>query len=365
MDSDVHDISFDEKGHCNYCEDFLSIMAHTIESDPNKRRVELERFVEQVKKDGKGKKYDCIIGLSGGVDSAWVLYQAKKKGLRPLAVHMDNGWNSELAQSNIEGLVRTLEVDLITHVINWEEYRKLMQAFFDADVIDIELLYDNAMIAVNYKLARKYKLKWILAGNNTSTEGMKIPSEWNWFKYDARNIRNIASRNNIKKLETFPVFGVKNYIANFILFNIKWTPFLDFFDYKKEEAIKILSKECGFKSYPYKHYESIFTRFYQGYLLPKKFSVDKRKLHLSTLVASNQMERVDALSKLEQIPYPSLEDLDADKEYFLKKMRWTDKMLIEYLSRPKIDHEKYGSEVRIWKKLVYIYKKLKLVHKTI
>jgi hypothetical protein len=139
MDSDVPDITFNEEGNCNYCEEFLAMMERTVQPDPVKRQAELDLFVDQVKRDGKGKEYDCIIGLSGGVDSAWVLYQAKKMGLRPLAVHMDNGWNSELAQNNIENIVKKLETPLYTHVINWDEYKGLMQAFFDADVVDVDV----------------------------------------------------------------------------------------------------------------------------------------------------------------------------------------------------------------------------------
>lgn len=356
MDSEVPDIHFNEEGNCNYCEDFLEMMSRTVEPDPIKRKEELNRFVEKVKSDGRGKEYDCIIGLSGGVDSAWVLYQAKKMGLRPLAVHMDNGWNSELAQSNIEGLVRTLDIDLHTHVIDWTEYRELMQAFFDADVVDVELLYDNAMYAVNYQLAAKFNIKWILAGTNKSTEGMRIPRGWNWFKFDRKNIKKIASTKGITHLNTFPSFGVLDFINSEFIRKKKWISFLDMFEYRKEDALITLEKECGYRRYPYKHYESIFTRFYQGYLLPKKFGIDKRKVHLSTLVTTNQMQRTTALDFLTKIPYPTLEELEIDKNYFIKKMLWTDDTLQQYLSRAPKDHLIYGSELPMWKFFSSAYK---------
>ena len=345
MDSDVPDITFNEGGNCNYCEEFLAMMARTVQPDPVKRQAELNLFVDQVKRDGKGKEYDCIIGLSGGVDSAWVLYQAKMMGLRPLAVHMDNGWNSELAQNNIENIVKKLETPLYTHVINWEEYKGLMQAFFDADVVDVELLYDNAMLAVNYKLASKYNLKWILAGTNNSTEGIKMPSGWNWYKFDAINIRNIAKTRNIK-IRTFPIIGGSDKIYYEKIKGIRWVSFLDMMNYEKDAAIDKLKSVCGYRPYPYKHYESIFTRFYQGYILPKKFGIDKRRVHLSALILTGQMTRKNCLEILEEIPYKSEEDLISDIDYFLKKMNWNMTELNKYIVRKSRSHMEFGSELK-------------------
>ncbi|OXR47860.1 ExsB family protein, partial [Pusillimonas sp. T2] len=172
MDTSASDIRFDANGVCNYCTDFLARSSHIIHAESGTKQRQLEAFVERIKREGHGKRYDCIVGVSGGVDSSWVLVQVVELGLRPLAVHMDNGWNSELAQNNIANLVQGLGVDLYTHVIDWPEYRALMQAFFDADVIDVELLYDNAMLAVNYQQAEAHGVKWILSGSNQATEGM-------------------------------------------------------------------------------------------------------------------------------------------------------------------------------------------------
>jgi len=267
MDETARNIQFDENGVCNFCTDFKE---RYVENQNEKKSFNLDNFIVDLKNKYKNKKYDCVIGLSGGVDSAWVLLQAKKRGLRPIAVHMDNGWNSELAQNNIANLVKNLNVDLYTHVIDWDEYRMFMNAFFDADVVDIELLYDNAMLAVNYKIAAKYGIKHILAGTNMATEGMRTPLGWNWFKYDKKNIINIGKENRNIKIKTLPVIGTFSYIWYRFILKIKWVPFLNFFDYNKSEALQILEKEYGFKPYPFKHYESIFTRFYQGYILPKK-----------------------------------------------------------------------------------------------
>ncbi|HEX7762452.1 MAG TPA: N-acetyl sugar amidotransferase, partial [Cellvibrio sp.] len=280
MDTSAKEITFDSNGVCNFCTEFLNRSGAIIHEDSRVKNKKLLAFIEKVKSEGKNKRYDCIIGVSGGVDSSWVLVQAIKLGLRPLAVHMDNGWNSELAQNNIANLVQALNVDLHTHVIDWSEYKSLMQAFFDADVIDVELLYDNAMLAVNYKLAEKYGIKYILAGTNQATEGMNMPTDWNWFKYDKKNIKAIAKRFAGIKLDTFPALGTLNLVWSKFVRGINWASILDLMDYNKFEAMNELQATYKYKPYPYKHYESIFTRFYQGYILPEKFAVDKRRIHL-------------------------------------------------------------------------------------
>jgi N-acetyl sugar amidotransferase len=345
MDTSARDIMFDENGICNFCREFLEKSSHVLFMDEAERSRRREAYIAKVKADGRGKKYDCIIGLSGGVDSSWALYLAVKLGLRPLAVHMDNGWDTELAQNNIENLVQKLGVDLYTHVIDWDEYRELMQAFFKADVIDIELLYDNAMLAVNYRQARKWSVKHILAGTNTATEGMALPEEWNWMKLDARNIRALWKRfGNGPRIRTFPMIGVNEYIYCEYIQGIKWENFLDYFCYNKAESLRVLVEEMEYKPYPYKHYESVFTRFYQGYILPEKFGVDKRRVHLGTLVAAGQMKREEALLLLDQIPYPSKEDQKTDIQYFLKKMGWSEHDLETYLAQPEKSHAIYGTE---------------------
>jgi N-acetyl sugar amidotransferase len=356
MDTSAIDISFDEHGVCDYCTEFLERSGHILRKNPIQRAQELNGFVANVKAEGKGKPYDCIIGVSGGVDSSWVLVQAVKLGLRPLAVHMDNGWNSELAQNNIANLVRGLGIDLYTHVIDWNEYKTLMQAFFDANVIDIELLYDNAMLAVNYQQAAKYKIKFILSGSNQATEGMRMPKAWNWLKFDKRHIKALAKRGGVARLETFPTIGTLQFVWFEFVRRIHWTPFLDYFDFNKNLAMTALQSDYGYKPYPYKHYESIFTRFYQGYILPTKFVIDKRRLHLGTLVASGQMDRSEALKGLEGIPYPTTESREEDKRYFLKKMGWSQERLEHYIASPRVQHSEYPSEKPVWDYFLSIYK---------
>lgn len=355
MDESAKEIIFDKDGNCNFCTQFLQKHTKRV-SGLNKER---DNLIEKIKSESKNREYDVVVGVSGGVDSSYVLHLAVEAGLRVLAVHMDNGWNSEVASNNISNLVKRLDVDLYTHVIDWKEYRDMMESFFQANVIDIELLYDNAMTAVNYNIANKFGIKYMLSGQNSSTEGMAMPQAWNWLKIDAANIRAIHNRYGKLKQKTFPIIGVFEWIYFEYIKKIKWVPFLDYYQYNKNEALVLLQEKYGYKPYPYKHYESVFTRFYQGYILPNKFGVDKRKLHFSTLICSGQMDRIEAIKKLQTIPYPSELELKNDIEYFLKKMKWSTDQLNIYLKEPQIEHSHYSSQRYIYDVLKSIYKSMK------
>jgi len=347
IDSNVPDVSFNDDGICNYCSEYLEKSSFVLKMTPETRQAELEALLKKVKRNGKGKKYDCVVGVSGGVDSSWALVQIVKLGLRPLAVHMDNGWNSEASQNNIENLVKRLGVDLFTYVIDWDEYRNLLQAFLDADVIDVELLADNALVAVMYNQAAKYRLRYILTGYNQITEGFPMPAEWNWNKFDKRNIVAIGKKFGNIHIKSFPAIGSLKWAYYHYIRLIQLNPTLNYLQYSKPEAFHILQRDYGYKPYPFKHYESVLTRFYQGYILPAKFGVDKRKIHLSALVASGQMTRIEALSKLTGIAYSSEQDLENDKEYFIKKMGWSMAQLEDYIHRQEIKHDAYPSERKL------------------
>jgi N-acetyl sugar amidotransferase len=353
MDTSAAEIDFDAAGNCSFCSALLAKRGRSVQRDPGVREQRLAALVDRLKHRGRGRPYDCIVGVSGGVDSSWVLVNAVRLGLRPLAVHMDNGWNSELAQNNIANLVRGLGVDLYTHVIDWPEYRGLMQAFFDADVIDVELLYDNAMLAVNYGQAARHGIRHILSGMNHATEGIAMPRDWSWCKLDRRNIRALGATRGIK-LRSFPSIGTLSYLWRNVVRRMDWVWMLDFLDFNKLDALSDLQSRFGYKPYPYKHYESVFTRFYQGYILPAKFGVDKRHVHFSSLIMSGQMTRDQALEALKGIPYPSEEALQADKAYFIKKMGWTQTQLDEYIRRPPRPHSDYPSEARLFEACVSV-----------
>ena len=336
MDTSASNIVFDDKGNCNFCEDFIS-------NDIKIEKLDVEPLIKKIKKNGRGKKYDCIVGLSGGVDSSYTLLKALEYGLRPLAVHLDNGWNSEIASSNISNLVENLNVDLYTHVINWKENRDLQLSFIKANVIDIEILMDNAQAALNFQMAKKYKLKYILSGSNSKTEGIAAPKNWTHFKFDVKNIKSIHKKFGSLKIKTHPLISTLDYLYYTQFKKISWVFFLDYLDYDKNIAINKLRK-IGYKPYLHKHYESVFTRFYQGYILPKKFNVDKRKMHLSALILTGLMTRDEGLDELKKSPYESQELLTQDKEFVIKKFRMSEDLFDKYINEKPVPHNEFASE---------------------
>jgi len=359
MDTTATDIVFDSNGVCNYCTDFAARLARARASVAG-REAHRDEFINRIKTRGTGKEYDCIVGVSGGVDSSYALYLAVTSGLRPLAVHLDNGWNSELASHNIANLVTTLGVDLYTHVIDWDENRDLQMSFFKANVVDIELLMDNAMLALNYRLAARYGTRFILSGSNTATEGMYMPRGWNHFKYDARNIRRIQARFGTIPIDTHPLLSTLGYVWYEFVRGINWIAFLDYFPYDKFQALDTLKQAVGYKPYPYKHYESVFTRFYQAYILPRKFGFDKRRPHLSTLVVAGQMTREEALSAFDTAPYQNARDEEQDRIFVMKKLGFTEATFAAYMAAPAVEHESYGSEKWLRDSLLRLHDVLRL-----
>lgn len=357
MDTTAADIVFDEQGICNYCKAFeakLRAVAPEVTADGRR-----EQFIADVKAAGRGHEYDCVVGVSGGVDSSYALYLAVTHGLRPLAVHLDNGWNSELATHNIANLVRRLNVDLYTHVIDWEENRDLQRSLFAAHVVDIELLMDNAMYALNYHQASARGIRWILAGTNLATEGMEMPPGWNHYKFDERNIRAIQQRFGSLPIRTHPLMSTVDFVWYEYVKKIQWTSFLDYFAYEKAVALEVLQRDCDYKPYPYKHYESVFTRFYQGYILPRKFGYDKRRGHLAALVVTGQMTRDAALQMLQESPYPDPGLEQQDCVFVLKKLGFSGEEFAAYMSAPAVPHATYGTEEPFYRTLLRINRLLK------
>lgn len=356
MDTTDKEIIFDEDGVCNHCHEYRQRKNKMI-VDPIAREKKLDEIIKKVKKSGIGKKYDCIAGISGGVDSSYVAYLAKKWELRTLLVHLDNGWDSELAVKNIENIVNKTGFDLFTLVLNWEEFKDLQRSFFFSDVVDIELLSDHAIFATVYKLTRKYGVKYLLSGENFETEAI-MASSWNWRKSDAKNIKSIHKQFGKKKTKTFPFMGtIKKTIYNKSKTAMS-IPVLDYITYNKDNAMKILKDEFGWKYYGGKHYESIFTRFYQGFILPKKFNIDKRRAHLSTLINSGQTNRDSALKELKKDIYPaSLQKEDFD--LVCKKLSFTHEEMKKYINRPPKSHIDYNSDKKIYEYLLLINKYIK------
>jgi N-acetyl sugar amidotransferase len=359
MDTTAADIAFDGQGVCSYCRAFEARLRAVPSAGQSADRR--KAFVAAIKAAGRGREYDCVVGVSGGVDSSYVLYLAVRLGLRPLAVHLDNGWNSELATHNIANLVSRLHVDLYTHVIDWEENRDLQRSFFAANVVDIELLMDNAMYALNYQQASARGVRWILAGTNLATEGMAMPPGWNHYKFDARNIRAIQRRFGSRPIRTHPLMSTLDFVWWEYARRIRWVSFLDFFEYDKFEALEILQRECDYKPYPYKHYESVFTRFYQGYILPRKFGYDKRRGHLAALVVTGRMTREAALDLLAQSPYPDAALEQQDRTFVMKKLGFSEEEFSAYMRAPAVSHAAYGSEEPLYRLLLRVNNAIKPV----
>ncbi len=339
---DYPEIYFDDAGVCNICNFYDEIAAKHILSDDKKEKA-LHKLVLNIKEAGANHEYDCVLGLSGGVDSSYVAYKTKTLGLRPLVVHLDNGWNSELAVKNIENIVRKLGFDLYTHVINWNEFRDLQLSYFKASVVDIEALTDHAINAILYKTASERGIKYILSGENLVTEG-RMPPNWVHLKNDLVNIKDIHKKFGKIPIKTFPTLGeLKSFYYKRIK-GIKTIPLLDYIDFNKNKAKQIIIHELEWRDYGGKHYESVFTRFYQSYILPVKFHADKRKSHYSTLICSGQLTRSEAL-ELIKLPIYDNTKLKEDKEFVIKKLGLSESEFDTMMKQPIRKHTDFKSIV--------------------
>lgn len=315
MDTSDSEITFDDDGICNHCKSYKDRLNSRLYNQ-EERDEKLSSLVNEIKCNSLNNEYDCIIGVSGGVDSTYVAYLTKKLGLKPLAIHFDNGWNSELAVSNIEKVLKKLEIDLLTYVIDWEEFRDLQKSFLYASTPDGEIPTDHAINALLFREASKRKIKYIINGMNFATESMSVKS-WAYGHSDWTYIKDVHQKFGKVKLKNYPFFNL------FLLFywtfikNIKVISILNYIDYNKRQVMEIIQNELDWVYYGGKHYESVYTRFFQGYILPKKFGIDKRKGHLSDLIYSGQITREDALNELEKDIYPS--NLFNDDFIFVKK----------------------------------------------
>lgn len=320
MDTSDSGIVFDSRGWCDYCNNYHKhILPNWSPNAPQDK--ELLTIVEKIKRDGEGQDYDCIIGISGGVDSSYVTYLAVQKlGLRPLLFHVDAGWNSQQAVNNIEKLVDGLGVDLHTEVINWQEMKDLQLAFFKAQVPHLDTPQDHAFFGGLYNYAAKNGIKYILTGANYSTECVREPLEWHYHATDLRQLKDIHKRFGTRSLNTFPLTDIFKYKVFYrFIKGIQVVKPLNHVVFHKENAMQELVDKFGWQKYAHKHYESRFTRFYEGYWLPTKFGFDKRRAHFSSLILTGQMSRSEALEKLATPAYRE-EDIEQDFEYVATKL---------------------------------------------
>jgi N-acetyl sugar amidotransferase len=338
------DIRFDGEGVCNYYYDYqVAEKKNVFTGEIGERK--LNDLVKKIKQDGRGKRYDCLIGLSGGVDSTYVAWLAKQHGLRPLAVHLDNGWDSELAVKNVENIITKCGFDLYSLVIDWEEFKDVQLAYLNASVVDIEVVSDHAIFASMYKLAKEHKTGYILSGTNIVTEFIMPPS-WLYDKMDFTNLKDIQAQYGKRKLKTYPTFDFKKYLYYSVVLKLNPVSILNYVPYNKKEVKEIITRELDWRDYGGKHYESQFTKFYQAYILPEKFHIDKRKAHLSTLICSGQITKEDALEELARPLYEPTQ-LEADKEYVLKKFGLSPAEFERIMHLPVQKHAAFKSDRRM------------------
>jgi len=348
MDTSDSKIMFDENGIYDHCNTFYNSIKPFW--NPNEKgNKELMKLVEKIKYEGKGKDFDCIMGMSGGIDSSYLLYKMVIEfGLRPLVFHVDAGWNSQIAVNNIERLVDGLGLDLYTEVINWEEMKDLQLAFFKSGVPHIDVPQEHAFFATMYKFASKYKIKTILTGGNYSTECVRNPLEWMYYQSDSIQLKDIYKKHGTRKLSDYPVTK--------ILWHKVWLPYfkgiklyrpLDFIPYNKDEAMQTLVEKFGYQKYPQKHFESRFTKFYEGFWLPQRFGYDTRKVQFSSLILTNQMTREESLEKLKNESYTD-EQIKEDFEYVSNKLGITTEELWSYFHAPKKTFKDYKSQENIY-----------------
>src|ERR1700722_6689386 len=345
MDTTDPDIVFDANGFCNHCTAYLGRQA-VYNLPPEERARQLAAVVEEMKRRGHGKDYDCIIGVSGGVDSSFLAVKVKELGLRPLAIHVDNGWNSEKAVGNIKRILDPLHIDLSTVVLNWKEFRELQLAFLRASTPDSEIPSDHAIVASFYGATSKHGIGYCINGINFRTEDIHV-REGSQGPLHGPYIKSVYKQFTGKRLRHFPLIPVTTLVLNIVLHRPKNVFLLDYLDYDKQFAKRMLMENYGWEDYGGKHYESVYTRFYQGWILPHKFGYDKRRMHLSTLVCSGQMSRDEALNEIATPAYPA-EWVQPDQVFVAKKLGISTEEFAAIMAAPKKRYSDYPNLQNHW-----------------
>lgn len=349
MDSSDPDLRLDASGVCRYCRTAARILPK-VQPSPEESERKLAALAARIQQAGEGREYDSVIGLSGGVDSSYTAHLAHGLGLRPLTVHFDNGWDSELAVGNIERIVQACDFDLFTYVIDWGEFRDLQRAFLKASVIDIELLTDHAIFAATLNIAREHGIRFVLSGSNVATEH-GLPPTWIWNKQDWTNIRAIHAAYGSVPLKSFPHLSSARWLLIQLLGrHLEVLAPLDLVRYRRDEAAETLTRQYGWREYGGKHHESVFTKFYQGYILPTKFGVDKRRVHLSDRIRNGELTRDQAMAVIETPPYDPVE-LARERAYVIKKLGFSEEEFAAIMASPPRWHGDFPSDRR-WIEIV-------------
>jgi N-acetyl sugar amidotransferase len=350
MDTSDADIIFDESGRCNHCKDFEKVLAQPKYSKADTAE-KLEALIGQIKSKGANKKFDCLVGISGGVDSCYTAYLCRKWGLKPLLLHMDNGWNSDIAVKNVKKVVDKLGLEYASYVLDWREFREIQLAFLKSSIVDLEMPTDIAIAASLYETASKHGIKFIISGGNYSGEGI-LPLSWGYHVLkDEKLYRNIVKKYSSIPLKKVPVVGLKGEIYYKFIKGIKTVYPLNLINYNKDEAREFLKKEFDWQDYGGKHHESKITGFWQSYAMPTKYNMDYRRATYSSQIVSNQITRDDAIEKLNPLPY-NAEKVAADKQYIAKKYGITLEELDNYLNLPPKTYKDFPNDK---KKIEWFY----------
>ena len=354
MDTSDPEITFDEKGNCNHCDDFFKKYKNKIYHGEESDR-QLEIIVNKIKQ-AKGKnKYDCLVGMSGGVDSSYVAYKAVQLGLNPLAVHVDTGWDSEESVNNIKNVCNKLNIDYQSYVLNWEEFKDIQLSILKSSIVEVEIPTDVAVIGATHKIASENNIKFNISGGNLATEGI-LPYLWFYDCKDLRLLKSIQKRFGKNSLKTFPDFGYRKEIYYKLIRRIRLIYLLNYLPYSKEDAIKTLENEVNWKNYGGKHHESVYTRFVQSYFQPVKFNLDYRRATFSTQICTGEITREYALEELKNKPYDP-EKIEAEKDYIAKKLGITLKEFEEILNSPPKSYKDYPNNEKKLKFLYGVYKR--------
>lgn len=348
MDSTDETIVFDDNGRCDYCANYYdNILPNWHPNEEGEK--EIQKVIDKIKEEGKGKDHDCIIGISGGLDSSYLVHVAVKKwGLRPLLYHVDAGWNSDVSTNNITSLVDGLNLDLYTDVINWEEMKDLQRSFIKSQVPDIDTPQDLVFFSSLYNYCAKNGVKYILTGGNFSTECVREPLHWGaYYQTDMKYVRDIHNQFGEIPLKTFPTCDIFKYKIQYRLLNgVRVVKPLDYINFRKTEAEDTLENQYGWQRYKHKHHESRFTRWYEAFWLPRKFGFDKRKNHLSSLVLTGQMTREAALERVSTPELPE-DELKKEFEYVAKKLGFSTDELQGYFDGPNKSFKDFKNNLKL------------------
>lgn len=355
MDSSDPEIKFDASGRCNHCRNAEKRLRKFHKPGPEGEK-ELQGILAAIRESGKGKEYDCVIGLSGGVDSSWLAYKSKDWGLRPLVIHIDGGWNSEIAQKNIEVLVKKLGYDLYTYVVDWEEMRDLQRAYLEAALANQDVPQDHVFFAVLSKKAEELGIKYWLSGSNLVSESI-LPTAWGYTAMDSKQLKAVHKLYGRVPLRSYKTLSFFEYCRLYsglpLLASVQLVAPLNYMYYNLDEAKRILSEESDWKDYGKKHHESHFTKFFQNYYLPEKFGYDKRKAHLSSLIVAGAISRDGALEEL-AAPLSDPEALKSDKAFILKKLAFSEQDWERIMALPcksYLDYPSFQGFVRVGRKV--------------